>query len=58
MVPALGRCRGDYGNRPDSGGFRRSLGPGRFRRRHDNDNYVDNNNDVDYDHVTDNYEGD
>jgi hypothetical protein len=57
MVPAIGRCRGDYDNRPDSGGFRRSLGPGCFRRRHDNDNYVDNNF-VDYDDFTDNYESD
>ena len=33
---ATGRRRGDYNNRPDSGGFRRSLGPGCFRRRDDN----------------------
>jgi hypothetical protein len=51
MVPAPGRRRGDCNNRPDSGGFRRSLGPGCFRRR-------DDNNFVDHDDFNDNYESD
>jgi hypothetical protein len=55
MVPAIGRCRGDYDNRPDSGGFRRSLGPGCLRRRDDND-FVDYDNDfVDYNDNCSNY---
>jgi hypothetical protein len=40
MALAPSRRRGDYNNRPDSGGFRRSLGPGCLRRRDDN-NFVD-----------------
>jgi hypothetical protein len=49
MVPAHGRRRGDDNNRPDSGGFRRSLGPGCFRRGHDN-------NFVHYDDFNHNYD--
>jgi hypothetical protein len=47
---APSRRRGDYNNRPDSGGFRRSLGPGCLRRR-------DDNNFVDYDDFNDKSDG-
>jgi hypothetical protein len=55
MALAASRRRGDNNNRPDSGGFRRSLGPGCLRRRDDND-FVDYDNDfVDYNDNCSNY---
>jgi hypothetical protein len=54
MALAPSRCRGDYNNRPDSGGFRRSLGPGCLRRRDDND-FIDH---YDFNHDNDNHKSD
>jgi hypothetical protein len=51
MALAPSRRRGDNNNRPDSGGSRRSLGPGCICRG-------DDNNFVDYDDCNDNCSND